>query len=394
MDLFDKCYNYTRVEEVKAMGIYPYFRTIESAADSEVTIDGRQLIMLGSNNYMGLTQHPKVLEAAINATKKYGSGCTGSRFLNGNLKIHEELEEKLAVFLDKEAALIFSTGFQTNQGVITTLLNKHDIIYADHQDHASIVDGCRLSLGRYLKFKHNDMQDLEKLLNNTRDLNCGKLIIADGIFSMEGDIIKLPELVALAKKHGARIIIDDAHAVGVIGKGGRGTASHFGLENDVDLTIGTFSKSFGSLGGFVVGEAKVLNYVKHHSRAFIFAASPTPAAVASVIAALEILKAEPERLDMLWKNIRKMKKGFDEMGYNTGKSESAVIPLLIGEDLKTFRFWRALYDHGIFVNCAISPAVDPGQGLIRTSYMATHKEDVLDRVLEIFSRVGKEFGII
>ncbi|MBN2088439.1 pyridoxal phosphate-dependent aminotransferase family protein [candidate division KSB1 bacterium] len=392
MDLFEKCKSFTRAKEVMALGIYPYFRAIESGADTEVTIDGRTLIMLGSNNYLGLTQHPKVKEAAIEAIKKYGSGCTGSRFLNGTLKIHEELEEKLAAFMKREAALLFSTGFQTNQGIISSIISKDDIIYADRQNHASIVDGCRLAFGRTYKYKHNDMEDLERLLKNTHKEVCGSLIVVDGVFSMEGDVVILPQVVELAKKFGARVMVDDAHSLGVLGEGGRGTASHFNV--DVDLTMGTFSKSLASLGGFVVGDESVIHFIKHHARAFIFSASPAPASIASVLAALDILEKEPERVEMLWKNIRKMKQGFIDLGYSIGKSESAVIPLEIGEDLTTFKFWRALFDHGVFTNTAISPAVEPGHALIRTSYMATQTPDILDRALEVFRKVGKEFGII
>lgn len=397
MDLFDKCNGFTRAKEAIAMGIYPYFRAIGSGADTEVNINGQRLIMLGSNNYLGLTQHPKVIEAAIDATKKYGSGCTGSRFLNGTLTIHEKLEERLAHFMQKEAALVFSTGFQTNQGTISTIIGKDDIVFADRQNHASIVDGCRLAFGKTLKFKHNDIQDLERLLtncNNNHNNNCGKLVVVDGVFSMEGDIINLPELVKVAEKNNCRIMVDDAHSIGVIGEGGRGTASHFNLNDKVDITMGTFSKSLASLGGFIVGDESVIHYIKHHARSFIFSASPTPAAVASVIAALDILESEPERVDMLWKNINKMKNGLESLGYNTLSSQSAIIPLLIGDEMDTFKFWRLLYDNGIFTNPAIPPAVEPGNGLIRTSYMATQTDEILDKVLDIFAKVGKMSGII
>jgi len=395
MDLFEKCYKFTRAKEVMAMGIYPYFRAIGSGASAEVMIDGRKLIMLGSNNYLGLTQHPQVKEAAIKATREYGSGCTGSRFLNGTLTIHEELEERLANFMGREAALVFSTGFQTNQGTISTLVGKDDIVFADRQNHASIVDGCRLSFGRTLKFKHNDMADLDRLLKNSdHNHNAGKLIVVDGVFSMEGDVIDLPPLVESAQKYGAQVMVDDAHSIGVLGKGGRGTASHFNLEKQVGITMGTFSKSLASLGGFIVGDEPVIHYIKHHARAFIFSASPPPSAVGTVLAALDILESEPERVDLLWRNIRKMKKAFNEMGYNTLNSESAIIPLLIGDEMKTFQFWRILFDYGIFTNPAIPPAVEPGKGLIRTSYMATQTEDLLDRVIDIFEKVGKKFGII
>lgn len=394
MNLLNKCKSFTRAKEVMAMGFYPYFRAIDSGADTEVYIEGRKLIMLGSNNYLGLTQHPKVIEAAVEATRKYGSGCTGSRFLNGTLTIHEELETRLAQFMKREASIVFSTGFQTNQGTIATLVGKDDLIFADRQNHASIVDGCRLAFGKTLKFKHNDMDDLERLLENCDHQNIGKLIVADGVFSMEGDIINLPQVVELARKYDANIMLDDAHSIGVLGEGGRGTASHFGLESAVDLTMGTFSKSLASLGGFLVGDEPVIHYIKHHARAFIFSASPTPAAVASVLAALDILESEPERVDLLWRNIRKMKQAFLDLGFDIGQTDSAIVPIVVGDDLETFKFWRMLYDEGVFTNPAISPAVEPGRGLIRTSYMATQTGEVLDRVIEIFAKVGKQFGII
>ncbi|MBN1348867.1 aminotransferase class I/II-fold pyridoxal phosphate-dependent enzyme [candidate division KSB1 bacterium] len=376
------------------LGIYPYFRAIESGASTEVMINGRKLIMIGSNNYLGLTQDPRVKEAAINAIKKFGSGCTGSRFLNGTLALHEELEERLAKFMKREAALTFSTGFQTNQGTISSIVGKNDIVFADRQNHASIVDGCRLAFGKCLKFKHNDMDELGRLLANQEHNSGGKLIVADGVFSMEGDIINLPKMVELAAKNGARIMVDDAHSIGVLGKNGRGTAEHFGLEDKVDIVMGTFSKSLASLGGFIVADEPVIHYIKHHARALIFSASMPPSAVASVIAALDIIESEPERIEMLWKNVRKMKKAFDDMGFDTANSQSSIIPIVIGEDLNVFKFWKLLFENGIFANPAISPAVEPGHGLIRTSYMATHTDDVLDRVLEIFAKLGKEFGLI
>ena len=394
MDLFDKCKTFTRAKEVMALGVYPYFHAIESGASSEVIIGGRKLIMIGSNNYLGLTQDPRVKEAAMKAIDEYGSGCTGSRYLNGTLKLHEELEERLATFMKREAALVFSTGFQTNQGTLASIIGKDDLIFADRQNHASIVDGCRLAFGKTFKFKHNDMQDLERLLNNNSSNSNGKLIVADGVFSMEGDVIDLPKLIQFAKEHGVRVMIDDAHSIGVLGKHGRGTAEHFGLENQVDIVMGTFSKSLASIGGFIVGDEDVIHYIKHHARAFIFSASMPPSAVATVIAALDIIENEPERIEMLWKNVRKMKKGFDDLGFDTGNSNSAIIPIVVGEDMEVFKFWRMLFDNGIFANPAISPAVEPGRGLIRTSYMATHTEDILDRVLEIFAKIGKEFGLI
>jgi 8-amino-7-oxononanoate synthase len=393
LDLFEKCRNFTRAQQAIKEGWYPYFKAIESGAASEVFIDGRRLIMIGSNNYLGLTQDPRVKEAAIKAVEEFGSGCTGSRFLNGTLKLHEELEHRLAKFMKREAALCFSTGFQTNLGTIATIAGKDDLIFTDRANHASIVDGCRLSFGRSIKFKHNDLNDLERLLSKYPNSG-GKLIVADGVFSMEGDIIDLPNVAKLAEKYEARIMIDDAHAIGVLGKHGRGTGEHFGLEDKVDIVMGTFSKSFASLGGFIAADAYVVDYIKHHARALIFSASMPPAATAAVIAALDIIEQEPQRIEGLWKNVRKMKAGFDAMGFNTGKSVTPIIPILVGEDMKTFAFWKLLFDNGIFSNPVITPAVPPGQGRIRTSYMATHTEEELDHVLEVFGRLGREFGLI
>ncbi len=394
MDIFEKCYQYTRADQAIADGYYPYFKAIQSGAGSTVIIDGKKFIMIGSNNYLGLTQDPRIKEAAIEALETFGSGCTGSRFLNGTLSLHIELEEKLANFVKKEAVLVFSTGFQTNQGTISSIVGKKDIILGDRENHASIVDGCRLAFGKTYKYKHNDMQDLERLLKNHNDHNGGKIIISDGVFSMGGDIVNLPEMVKLKKKYKTRLMIDDAHSCGVLGKYGRGTGEHFDLEDDVDLVMGTFSKSFASLGGFIAGEAKVIQYIKHSARALIFSASMPPSAVATVNKALDILKSEPERLENLRKNTTKMKKAFNEMGFNTGNSETPIIPIIIGDDMKTFGFWKLLFQNGIFSNPVISPAVEPGQALLRTSYMATHTEDELDQILDIFYKLGKEFGLI
>ena len=393
MDLFEKCRNFTRAQQARTEGWYPYFKAIESGADSEVMIDGKKFVMVGSNNYLGLTQDPRVKAAAIKAVEDFGSGCTGSRFLNGTLALHEELERRLAKFMKREAALCFSTGFQTNLGTIATIVGKDDFIFTDRANHASIVDGCRLAFGKMLKFKHNDLNDLERLLKK-HPKSAGKLIVADGVFSMEGDIIDLPRLTGLAAEYGARVMMDDAHSVGVLGKHGRGTGEHFGLEDKVDIVMGTFSKSFASIGGFIVAEAYVIDYIKHHSRALIFSASMPPAATATVLAALDIIEQEPQRLERLWKNARKMKAGFDALGFDTGKSVTPIIPLLIGDDMKTFAFWKMLYDNGIFSNPVITPAVPPGQGRIRTSYMATHTEAELDHVLQVFGRIGREFGLI
>jgi len=393
LDLFEKCRNFTRAQQARTEGWYPYFKAIESGADSEVMIDGKKFIMVGSNNYLGLTQDPRVKAAAMKAVEEFGSGCTGSRFLNGTLALHEELERRLAKFMQREAALCFSTGFQTNLGTIATIAGKDDLIFTDRANHASIVDGCRLAFGKMIKFKHNDLNDLERLLKKYPPSD-GKLIVADGVFSMEGDIIALPRLVELAGKYGARIMLDDAHSIGVLGKHGRGTGEHFGLEDKVDIVMGTFSKSFASIGGFIVAEAYVIDYIKHHSRALIFSASMPPAATATVLAALDIIEQEPQRIECLWKNARKMKAGFDALGFDTGKSETPIIPLLIGDDMNTFAFWKMLFDNGIFSNPVITPAVPPGHGRIRTSYMATHTEAELDHVLQVFARIGREVGLI
>jgi len=393
MDLFAKCFKDTRAEETQKAGIYPYFHPISSSLGTEVMMDGKKLLMIGSNNYLGLVSHPKVKEAAAQAALKYGSGCTGSRFLNGTLDLHIELERRLAKFVNKEAALAFSTGFQTNLGTISALVGKGDFVIIDRGDHASIVDGCRLSFGKTIKFLHNDMSDLCRILSKMDD-DAGKLIVVDGVFSMEGDIAKLPEVAKLAKKHKARLMVDDAHAVGVLGPNGRGTAEHFGLEADVDLIMGTFSKSFASLGGFIAGERPVIEFIKHFSRELIFSASIPPAAVAAVIAALDIIESEPERRERLWEITHRMHKEFKGMGFNIGVTETPIVPVYIGEDLDAFKFWRALLDSGIFANSIISPAVPNGQALIRTSYTATHTDEQLDFVLDTFKKLGKAFGII
>jgi len=395
-DLFDKCKSATvsaRAREAMEQGWYPYFKAIDSGADTEVMIKGHRLIMIGSNNYLGLTQDPRVKAASMAAIDRFGSGCTGSRFLNGTLALHEELEARLADFMKKEAVLIFSTGFTTNQGTIASLVGRKDLVVGDAENHASIVDGTRLAFGQAYKYRHNDMADLDRVLTNNKK-NHGALVVSDGVFSMGGDIVDLPNMVKVAKKHGARIMIDDAHSLGVLGAHGRGTAEHFGLEEEVDLVMGTFSKSFASIGGFIGGPEEVVHYIKHTARALIFQASPPPAAVAAVIAALDILISEPERRERLWKNVHKMKQGYQQLGFNTGVSQTPVIPLLIGDDEKTFNFWKALYEAGIFSNPVISPAVPPGHSLIRTSYMATHTDEELDKVLEICGKVGKKLGII
>jgi 8-amino-7-oxononanoate synthase len=391
-DIFDKCFKFEKAKSLISHGLYPYFRIIESAQDPVITMMGRKMIMIGSNNYLGLTNHPKVKEAAIDAIKKYGTGCAGSRFLNGTLDIHVKLEEKLARFIRKEAALIFSTGFQVNLGVISALVCKDDIVIIDKMDHASIIDGCRLSFGEVKKFRHNDLADLERILKDYEDK--GKLIVVDGVFSMEGDIANLPEIVTIAKKYSARVMVDDAHGIGVLGKTGRGTAEHFGIEDEVDLIMGTYSKSLASIGGFIAGSTDVIHYIKHLARSLIFSASPPPASVASVSAALDIIENEPERRETLWKNTIKMFKGFKNLGFHVGPSQTPIIPIVVGEDEKAFTMAMMLQEEGVFANVAVSPAVPNGKALIRTSYMATHTDEQLDKVLAAFKKVGKALGII
>jgi len=391
-DIFDKCRRFTTAKEVMAAGMYPYFHVMESEQCPEVIVEGRKMIMLGSNNYLGLTNHPKVKEAAIESVKKFGSGCAGTRLLNGNLEIHMKLEEKLASFFRKEAALTFSTGYQTNIGVITSLAGKHDVIIIDKLDHASIIDACRLSYAEVKKFKHSDMGNLEYVLKETG--NRGKLVVVDGVYSMEGDIAPLPDIVKLCRKYGARLMVDDAHGIGVLGKTGRGTVEHFGLEKEVDIIVGTYSKSLASIGGFVAASEEVIHYMKHTSRPLIFSASPPPGSVAAVIAALDIIDREPERRERLWHNTNKMLKALKQMGYDTGVAETPIIPLVMGGMELTFLMWKTLFDEGVFVNPVVPPATTPGRCLIRTSYMATHTDEMLDRVLGVIEKTGRKLGLI
>jgi len=393
VNIFDKCYKFTRAEEAQETGIYPYFTPIQEVMGNKVKVDGKEMIMVGSNNYLGLINHPRVMKAAQEAVDRYGVATCGSRFLNGTLDIHNELEERLAKFMKMEAALTFSTGFQTNQGIISTLISRGDAVVTDRMVHASIIDACRLSYGGAHKFKHNDMADLERIISSL-DNDIRKLIVVDGVFSMEGDLANLPEIVEIAKKNNAKIMVDDAHGIGVMGKNGRGTAEHFGVEDDVDLVMGTFSKSFASLGGFVAGEKKVISYIKHFARSLIFSASITPASVATVLATLDIIENEPERRERLWQITEKMKSGFQAMGYNTGPTETPIIPVIIGNDEMAFMLWRLLREAGIFTNPVIYPAVPKDQSLIRTSYSATHSDEELDTVLASFEKCGKQLGII
>jgi len=393
MDVFEKCLKiYETTQGLRASGHYFFFRKLESAQDSEVVVNGKRVIMIGSNNYLGLTNHPRVKEAAIKAIERFGCGCAGSRFLNGNLEMHEELETKLARFFRKEAALVFATGYQTNLGSISALLGRTDVAIIDKYDHASIIDGCRLSFGRVKKYRHNDMEDLERVLEATK--NKGKLIIVDGIFSMEGDIADLPNIVRLAKAYGARVMVDDAHSIGVLGAAGRGTAEHFGLEDQVDLIMGTYSKSLAAIGGFVAGSREVIDFIKHIGRSMIFSASLPPPLVASVSVALDIIEEQPQLREQLWKNTHKMLKSYKEMGYDTGISETPVIPIIIRDNMKVYAMCKLLFENGVFVNPVVSPAVPPGRELLRTSYMATHTEEQLDRVLGAFEKAGKQLGLI
>ncbi len=393
MDVFEKCSKiYEQTQELRTSGHYFFFRRLESPQDSEVMVNGKRVIMIGSNNYLGLTNHPRVKEAAIKAIERYGSGCAGSRFLNGNLEIHEELEAKLAKFFRKEAALVFATGYQTNLGTISALIGRNDVAIIDKYDHASIIDGCRLSFGQVKKFKHNDMKDLERVLEGLKGK--GKLIIVDGIFSMEGDIADLPSIVKLAKAYEARIMVDDAHGIGVLGDRGRGTAEHFGLEDKVDLIMGTYSKSLAAIGGFVAGSKEVINFIKHMGRSMIFSASLPPALVASVSTALDIIEEQPELRIQLWKNTHKMLKGYKSLGFDTGVSETPIIPIIIKDSMKVYQMCKLLFENGVFVNAVVSPAVPPGRELLRTSYMATHTEEQLDHVLSAFEKVGKQLGLI
>jgi len=387
LDLFNKCLEFTRADDIKALGFYPYFRPIEENEGPVVQIEGKKVVMAGSNNYLGLTAHPKVKEAALEAVRKYGTGCSGSRYLTGTLDLHIELERRLALFFGTEAA----------QGIIPTLVQgKSEYVVSDRDNHACIVAGQIMAKGltaNLERYKHNDMGDLERVLAKL-PIDAPKLVISDGVFSTGGEIVELPKLVSLAKKYNARTLIDDAHSVGVIGKGGRGTASEFNLENEVDLTMGTFSKTFASLGGFVAGPERVINYLKHFSPALIFSASPTPAAVAAALAALDILEAEPWRVDKLIRNADKMRKGLTEAGFKVIDGRTAIVPVIVGEDGLAFQMWRKLYDAGVFVNVFISPGVPQGRQMMRTSYMSTHEDEHLDFILDTFKKVGKEIGLI
>ena len=384
---------YDQPQKVQAMGFYPYFRTIESEQDTVVKIDGKEVLMFGSNSYLGLTNHPKLKEASKAAIDKYGSGCAGSRFLNGTLDIHIELENKLAEFVGKDGALVFSTGFQVNLGVISAIPGRHDYIIIDELDHACIIDGSRLSYANKVwKYKHNDMESLEKLLQKCEPDKI-KLIAIDGVFSMEGDIARLPEIVKLAKKYNANIFLDDAHSLGVLGQNGRGTADHFGVTDDVDMIMGTFSKSLASIGGFVAADKDTINFLKHNARSLIFSASIAPANAASVLAALELIQQEPERIDRLWDNTNYAMKLLNEAGFDTGHTQTPIIPIMIRDDYKTFQLTKLLLDEGVFVNPVVSPAVPSTSSLIRYSLMATHTKAQIEESVEKIYAISKEIGV-
>jgi 8-amino-7-oxononanoate synthase len=390
-DLFEKCRNFTAAKEMMARGLYPYFQPIEASEDTEVIIRGERKIMVGSNNYLGLTHHPHVLQRAREALERYGTGCTGSRFLNGTLDLHEQLEERLAELMGQEAALVFSTGYQTNLGVISTLIGRGSVVVQDKLNHASLVDGGLLAAGEMIRYPHADLAGLRRALERTRGAD-GVLVVTDGVFSMEGDIVDLPGVVSLSQEYGARVMVDDAHSIGVLGSRGGGTAQHFGIERQVDLTMATFSKSFASIGGAIAGPEDVLHYLKHHSRTLIFSASMPPSAVATVLACMEVMEWEPERRDRLWENAAYLREGLNSLGFDTGISETPIIPVTTGHIEPTFVFWRALFDEGVFTNPVLPPAVPESSCRLRTSVMATHSRDQLDAVLDAFARVGRTLG--
>jgi 8-amino-7-oxononanoate synthase len=398
LDIFDKCTAWEDAKEAQERGIYPYFKPIQESRGTKVVMEGKELIMAGSNNYLGLSWHPRVKEAAIEATRIWGTSCSGSRFLNGTLALHEELEERLAVFVSKERALCFTTGYQTNLGAISALVGRNEHIFSDKLNHASIMDGIFLASGmrgnvRVHRYQHNKPESLEKFLSGV-PLDDPKLVVTDGVFSMEGDICKLPQVKALCDKYKARLYLDEAHALGVLGKTGRGCEEHYDKGRLADIVMCTFSKSFGSLGGFVAGDLDVIEYIKHFARPLIFSASMPPATIASVGACLTIIEQEPERVLRLQEIGRKMVAGFKSLGFNVGTAETPIVPLLIGDLEKTLLFWRALFDGGVFTNPVVSPAVPPDSTLIRTSYMAIHTDDELDKILEVSGKAGKALGII
>ena len=391
--LLDKARSFKTATQLREAGLYPYFRTISSAQDTEVVIEGKRVLMLGSNSYLGLTNHPRIKAAAQAAVEKYGTGCAGSRFLNGTLDIHLELEEALAKLVNKEAVLLYSTGFQVNLGVISALVGKGEYVFGDKSNHASIVEGCLVSQGKFLRFGHKDMAALESRLQKVEP-EAGKLIVVDGVFSMEGDVIQLPELCRIAGEYGAAVMVDDAHSIGVLGKNGAGTASHFGLTDQVHLIMGTFSKSLASLGGFIASDAETIDYLKHHSRPLMFSASMSPANAAAVLAALQIMLQEPERIAQLWRNTHRMMQGLRDLGFDLGDSASPILPVYCRSLVAAFKFSKRLQEEGLFVNPVVSPGVAPGNEIIRLSLMATHTDKQVDFALDKLGKVGKELGLI
>ncbi|CAG0960291.1 8-amino-7-oxononanoate synthase [Planctomycetaceae bacterium] len=393
IDVFQKCYDFKRDLEVKAAGLYPFFKTIEGNFGSRVIIDGREVVMAGSNNYLGLTRHPKVVEAAVEATKKFGTSCSGSRYANGTYVIHVELEEKLAEFSKKEKALCFSTGYTTNMGAISTLAGRRDIIFSDRENHSCIMDATMLTFAETKKYQHNDMDDLDRVLMGS-DPEAGKLIVSDGVFSMKGIVANIPEMVRLKKKYGCRIFIDDAHGFGVIGKNGRGSAEYHNMESEVDVVMGTFSKSFAGLGGFVAGPERVISYVKHHARQLIFAASMTPASVAAVSKALELMRTEPQHLENLRRVLKTVRGEFRRAGFSIPEGDTPIVYVRVGEDEAAFMFWKELLDKGVYTNPVITPGVPKGQSGVRASFMAIHTESDIAHVIDAFTTLGKKYGII
>ncbi|MDR2644952.1 MAG: pyridoxal phosphate-dependent aminotransferase family protein [Endomicrobium sp.] len=391
-DVFEKCFGFHAVDDLKQTGFYPYFHRVESEQGPEIIVDGSKKIVVCSNNYLGLANHPKVIESSILAAKNYGTSCTGSRFLNGTNDLHEKVERKFAKFVGKEDAILFTTGHHSNLGAISCLVGKSEVVVTDRLDHASIIDGCRLSFGEMVRFRHNDMKDLKRQL--ARYKGKGILIVVDGVFSMEGDITNLPEISKLAKKYGARLFVDEAHSLGVLGEKGTGTGEYFNMQDDVDVVMATASKSLASIGGFIASNSKVINYIKHNARSMIFTASLPPACVGAIDAALDLIVAEPERRAKLMQMASKMKKEFKAMGYNVNNSQSPIIPLTVGNDLVAFKMWRMLFDEGIFASPVVTPAVPEGQSIIRTSYMSTHTDNHLDFILDKFKKVGKHLGVI
>ncbi len=393
-DIFEKAFGFTRADEAMAAGIYPYFKPISEQHGGAVKVDGRDMIITGSNDYLGLTQDPRLERAAVGVFDNYGTSCTGSRYLTGTLALHEELERRLAGFFKTEAALTFTTGFLGMLAVLSALTGRQDILYLDREDHASLYDGARLSFGTMRKYRHNDLEDLERLLARDADKPGGRMIVTDGVFSMSGHIANLPGIVELARKYGARIAVDDAHATGVLGENGRGTPEHFGLEREIDLIIGTFSKSFASVGGFVAGPRAVINYVKHHGRPFIFTAALPAMQVAVALEALNIMETEPEHRERLQRNATQLREGLSALGFDTLGSETQIVPVLIGPDELTVVFWKGLWEAGIFTTPALPPGVPPGQSIIRTSVNANHTLEQIERLLEAFAAVGRSLGMI